>query len=232
MGQRPRRDGVLAGAVPVLRQAGAVVGALAVLPVRAGGAPRDGGRQRAVEDRGGGLSLRHHWSAARRPDGAPRARRLRPRRDVVVHLAGGGPDPAGDVGPAAVRAGGVPARTVLRQSRPGAAGEPAPRRVVDEHLRGRSAGGPGGADGDERRDLAAPSLRGLRRRAPRPAARGRMRRDGPGRGGRRAPLPPQPRGRLPQQPPGRSARRRPGHDRLRLLGRRAGRLRPQPAPRR
>ena len=42
----------------------------------------------------------------------------------------------------------------------------------------------------------------------------------------------EPRGRLPQQPAGRRAGRRPGDDRLRLLGRRAGRLRPQPAPRR
>ena len=156
------------GAVPVLRQAGAVVGAVAVVPVRAGGAPRDGGRQRAVEDRGGGLPLRPGPAAARRPDGAPRARRLRPRRGVVVDVAGGGSGPGGDVGPAAVRAGGVPPRPALRQSGSGAPGRSAPRRVVDEHLQDRSAGGPGGADPDERRGVAAPALRALRRRAPRP----------------------------------------------------------------
>ncbi len=206
------------------------MGALAALRVRAGGVPRDSGRRCAVEDRGGGVPVRPGRPVAGRPDRPPRARRHRPRRDVVVDLAGGGPRPAGDVGPVAVRAGGLPPRTVLRQRDPRAAGGPARGRVVDEHLRDRPAAGPGGPDPDERRGLAAPALRRLRRGPAHPAARRRRRLGGAGRRGGRPAHPAEPRGRLPQQPAGRRAGRRPRDDRLQLLGPRTGRLRPQSAP--
>ena len=91
VGQRPRATSERAKrAVPHLREAGPVLGAAPVLPVRACGVPRDGGGRRPVAHRGGGLPLRPRRPAARRLGDAARSGRLGPRRAVRRHLDRGG----------------------------------------------------------------------------------------------------------------------------------------------
>ena len=237
LGQRHAADGAGgASAVPDLRQARPVLGAAPVLPVRAARSSTRW-RPRAFPWRTEAEVYRSDLArpAARRADDAPGAGRLRPRRAVGGHLARGGAGPR----PATwdldrLRARGLPARPARRQPRGRAAGGAAATSTWKlDDLRRRPARGGGACPMlHERRDLAAPA--GARRfddelasGCARPAAsacawRAEARRPPPC----SATATPAPTTCWP------ASRRRPRDDRLRLLGRRAGRLRPRPAARR